>query len=157
MLYVPEVKLSTLGGYYSTRPPATHLPRRRPLAPLSRRLVKPRLRMVADSPGWWAPRLASDDRMADGVAGHAEHGGRARHRHKEFKDWSADRVSGLRVDGDGRGPAMAVKGDHVPAGTVDGGAEVAGRARHHGPGDTALPHGETVRIGVAGGAARAAV
>src|SRR5712672_238082 len=138
-------------------PPAMHLPRRRPLAPLSRRPVKPRPRMVADSPGWRAPRLASDERIADGVAGHAEHGGKARHGHKEFKDWSADRVSGLRVDGDGRGPAIAVKGDHVPAGTIDGGAEVAGRARHHRPGDTALPHTETVRIGVDGRAPGAAL
>jgi hypothetical protein len=146
-----------LVGYYSTLALQLRIFRVRPLAPLSRQPVKPRLRMVADSPGRWAPPLASDERIADGVAGHAEHGGKARHRHKEYKDWSADRVSGLRVDVDGRGPAIAVKGDHVPAGAVGGGAEVAGRARHHRPGDTALPHAETVRVGVNGRAPGAAV
>src|SRR5215469_12990545 len=79
------------------------------------------------------------------------------HRHKEYKDWSADRISGLRVDVDGRAPGTAVEGDHVPAAAVDGGAEVAGRARHHRPGDTALPHTETVRVGVNGRAPAAAV
>ena len=45
--------------------------------------------MVADSPGQWARPLASDERIPDGVAGHAEHGGEAGHRHKEYEDWSA--------------------------------------------------------------------
>src|SRR5215472_16411624 len=81
----------------------------------------------------------------------------AGHRHKEYKDWSANRVSSLRVDGDGCAPSAAVEGDHVPVAAVDGGAEVAGRARHHRPGDTALPHAETVRIGVDGRAPGAAV
>src|SRR5215468_2776354 len=48
-----------------------------------------------------APGLAPDERIPGGVAGHAKHGGYAGHRHKEYKDWPADRVSGLRVDGDG--------------------------------------------------------
>src|SRR5215470_3683942 len=101
--------------------------------------------------------LAADERIPDGVAGHAELGGTAGHRHEEFEDRSADRFSYLRVDGDGRGPVAAVEGDHVPAGAVDGGAEVAGRAGHHRPGDTALSHGETVGVGVDGFAPGAAV
>jgi len=106
---------------------------------------------------YWACPLASDERIPDGVADHAEPSGSAGHRHKEYKDWSLVRVSGLRVDVDGRGPATAVEGDHVSVVAVDGGAEVAGRARHHRPGDTALPHAETVRISVDGHAPGAAV
>src|ERR1700743_2819173 len=90
--------------------------------------------------------LASDEHVAVGVAGHAEPGGWAGHRHKEDKDWPLVRVSGLRVDVDGRRPGAAVEGGHVPVVAVDGGAEVAGRARHHRPGDTAFPHAETLRV-----------
>src|ERR1700722_15490266 len=119
-------------------------------------------RLVDDlSPRWLAGLgrcpLASDERIPGGVAGHAEHGGQAGHRHEEYKDRLPVRVSGLRVDADGRGPAAAVEGDHVSGVAVDGGAEVAGRAGHHGPGDTALAHAETVRISVDGRAPSAAV
>src|SRR6202012_63881 len=76
---------------------------------------------------------------------------------EEYKDRLPVRVSGLRVDVDGRGPAAAVEGDHVSGVAVDGGAAVAGRAGHHGPGDTALAHAETVRISVDGRAPGAAV
>src|ERR1700733_4885001 len=119
-------------------------------------------RLVDDlSPRWLAGLgrcpLASDERIPGGVAGHAEHGGQAGHRHEEYKDWLPVRVSGLHVDVDGRGPATAVEGDHVSVVAVDGGAEVAGRAGHHGPGGTALAHAETVRVGVDGRAPGAAV
>src|SRR5215469_10729727 len=126
-----------------------------PLLADSWRLICPDLRGFATYSS--GRPLASDERIPDGVAGHAEHGGKAGHRHKEYKDWSADRVSGLRVDVDGGAPGAAVEGDQVPAAAVDGGAEVAGRARHHRPGDTALPHAEAVRIGVDGCAPGAAV
>ena len=76
---------------------------------------------------------------------------------RNMSDWLADRSSGLQVDVDGRRPAVAVEGDHVSAATVDGGTEVAGRARHHRPGDAALAHSEAVRIGVDGRAPAAAV
>jgi hypothetical protein len=101
--------------------------------------------------------LASDERIPDSVAGHAERGGRTGHRHEEYEDRSGDRVSGLRIDVDGRGPVTSVEGDHVPAAAVDGGAEVAGRAGHHRPGDAAFAHAETVRIGVDGGTPGASV
>jgi hypothetical protein len=39
--------------------------------------------------------LASNERIPDGIANHAERGGSAGHRHKEYEDWSADRVGSL--------------------------------------------------------------
>src|SRR5262249_7730327 len=75
-------------------------------------------------------------------------GGVAGHRHEEHEDWPVNRVGGLLVDVDRSAPSAAVEGDHVAAGAVDRRAEGAGRAGHHGPGDTALPPGGAVRKGV---------
>ncbi len=113
--------------------------------------------MTPTEPAESLAALPSDERIPNGVADHAESAGAAGYRHKEDKDGFANRASGLRVDGDGRAPPGAVEGDHVPAGAVYGGAEVACRARHHGPGDTTLSHGEPARIDVDGPAPGVAV